>query len=47
VKLWRTLIFGTVLGGASVAYYVRERSRATGQSYVEVLRQLPGEARRG
>ena len=47
MRFWGTLAFGTVLGGVSVAYYVHERSRATGQSYVEVLRQRPREARRG
>ena len=47
MKFWGTLVFGGVLVGASLAYYVRERSQATGQSYVEVLRLLPGEARRG
>ena len=40
-------MFGGVLAGTGAAYYVRERSRATGQSYVEVLLQLPAEARRG
>jgi len=47
MRLLGTLIFGTVLAGAGVAYYVRERSASTGQSYAEVLRQLPGDARRG
>jgi uncharacterized membrane protein len=47
VRFWGTIVFGTVLAGAGVAYYVRERSQATGQSYAAVLRQLPGEARRG
>ena len=47
VRLWGTLIFGTALAGAGLAYYVRDRSQTTGQSYVEVLRQLPREARRG
>jgi uncharacterized membrane protein len=47
VRLWGTLIFGGVLAGTGVAYYVRERSRSTGQSSVEVLLQLPAEARRG
>jgi hypothetical protein len=47
VRLWGTLVFGATLAGASLAYYVRDRSQATGQSYVEVLRQLPQEARRG
>ena len=47
MRLWGTLIFGGVLAGTGAAYYVRERSRSTGQSYVEVLLQLPAEARRG
>ena len=47
MRLWGTLIFGGVLAGTGVAYYVRERSQSTGQSYVEVLKQLPSEARRG
>lgn len=47
MRFWGTLVFGTALAGAGVAHYVRERSRASGQSYVEVLRQLPGEVRRG
>jgi hypothetical protein len=46
VKLVGTFVFGAVLAGAGLAYYVHERSNATGQSYVEVLRQLPGELRR-
>jgi len=47
MRFWGTLVFGTALAGAGLAAYVRDRSRTTGQSYVEVLRQLPGEARRG
>ena len=47
MRLWGTLLFGTALAGAGVAYYVRDRSQATGQSYIEVLRQLPSEALRG
>ena len=47
MRLWGTLIFGGLLAGTGVAYYVRERSQSTGQSYVEVLKQLPSEARRG
>ena len=47
MRLWGTLLFGTALAGASLAYYVRDRSEHTGQSYLEVLRQLPSEARRG
>ncbi len=47
MRLWGTLIFGGALAGASVAFYVRERVQTTGQSYTEVLLQLPSEVRRG
>ena len=47
MRLWGTLIFGGALAGAGVALYVRDRSQATGQSYAEVLLQLPSEVRRG
>jgi len=47
MRFWGTIAFGAALAGAGLAYYVRDRSQATGQSYVEVLRQLPQEARRG
>ncbi len=47
MKFWGTLVFGSALAGASVAYYVRERSQATGQSYLDVVLQLPSDARRG
>jgi hypothetical protein len=47
VRLWGTLVFGTALASAGLAYYVRDRRLATGQSYVDVLRQLPSEALRG
>lgn len=46
MRLWGTLIFGGALAGVGMAYYVRERSQATGQSYAEVLLQLPSEVRR-
>ena len=46
MRFWGTVIFGSALVGVGVAYYVRERSQTTGQSYLEVLRLLPGEARR-
>lgn len=40
-----SVVFGTVLAGAGLAYYVHDRSARTGQSYLEVLRLLPGDAR--
>lgn len=46
MKLFGTLVFGVALAGAGVAYYVHDRSRATGESYLEVLRLLPAEASR-
>ena len=47
MRLWGTLLFGTALAGAGLAQYVRDRKEQTGLSYLEVLRQLPAEARRG
>ncbi len=47
MRLWGTLLFGTALAGAGLAYYVRDRKEQSGQSYLEVLRQLPSEARHG
>ncbi len=46
MRLFGTVVFGSALLGIGVAYYVHDRSQTTGQSYVEVLRQLPGQARR-
>jgi hypothetical protein len=46
VRFWGSLVFGSALVGVGVAYYVREQSRSTGQSYLEIVRQLPGDARR-
>ena len=46
MKLFGTLVFGVALAGAGVAYYVHDRSRSTGESYLEVLRLLPADARR-
>ena len=47
MRLWGTLLFGTALAGAGLAYYVRDRKEQSGQTYLEILRQLPSEARRG
>jgi hypothetical protein len=46
VRFFGTLVFGATLAGAGLAYYVHQRSAATGESYLEVVRQLPGEVRR-
>jgi hypothetical protein len=46
VKLLGTLVFGSALVGAGLAFYVHDRSRTTGESYLEVVRQLPADARR-
>ena len=37
---------GAVVAGAALAIYVRRRHRRTGQSYVQIIRQLPSDAQR-
>ena len=46
MRFFGTLVFGTVLAGAGLVYYVHERSAGTGESYLEVLKQLPSEVGR-
>lgn len=40
------IAFGGLALGAAVAYYVQKRHVATGESYVDIVRQLPAVARR-
>ena len=40
------LIFGGITAGAALAYYVQRRRARTGESYLDIVRQLPGDARR-
>ncbi len=40
------LIVGGIAAGAALAYYVRRRKARTGEGYVEILKQLPGDAQR-
>jgi len=46
MRIVRPYGFGIVLVGVGVAYYVRRRSAETGLGYFDVLKQLPGEARK-
>ena len=40
------LLFGGVAAGAALAYYVRQRHDRTGESYLGIVRSLPGDAQR-
>jgi hypothetical protein len=46
MRIVRPYGLGIVLVGAGVALYVRRRCTETGLSYLDVLKQLPGEARK-
>jgi hypothetical protein len=40
------LILGGIAAGAALAYYVQRRKARTGEGYVQILMQLPGDAQR-
>jgi hypothetical protein len=40
------LVFGGVAAGAALAYYVQQRHGRTGESYLGIVRSLPGDAQR-
>jgi hypothetical protein len=40
------LIVSGAVAGAALTYYVRSRHQRTGESYVSIVRQLPGHALR-
>ena len=40
------LVVGGIVAGAALAYYVQRRRARTGQSYVQILLQLPSDAQR-
>jgi len=40
------IAFGGLALGAAVVYYVQKRHVATGESYVDIVKQLPSVARR-
>ncbi len=40
------LVFGGIVAGAALAYYVQRRRTRTGESYVQILMQLPSDAQR-
>jgi hypothetical protein len=39
------LIVSGAVAGAALGYYVRSRHQRTGESYLSIIRQLPGDAR--
>ena len=41
------LIVGGVAAGAALAYYVHRRRARTGEGYLDIIMQLPGDAQRG
>ncbi|HZL65441.1 MAG TPA: hypothetical protein VFD50_10935 [Thermoleophilia bacterium] len=40
------LMFGGAAAGAALAYYVSQRHDRTGESYLGIVRSLPGDAQR-
>jgi hypothetical protein len=40
------LIVGGAVAGTALTYYMRSRRRRTGESYLSIVRQLPGDALR-
>ena len=40
------LVFGGIAAGAALAYYVQRRRARTGESYVQIIKQLPSDAQR-
>ncbi|HTX67591.1 MAG TPA: hypothetical protein VMH50_00390 [Thermoleophilia bacterium] len=40
------LIVSSAVAGAALTYYVRSRHQRTGESYLAIVRQLPGDAAR-
>ena len=40
------LVVGGIVAGAALAYYVQRRRARTGESYVQILLQLPSDAQR-
>jgi hypothetical protein len=40
------LVVGGAVAGTALTYYMRTRHRRTGQSYLSIVRQLPGDALR-
>lgn len=40
----RSLSVGAVVAGTALVYHVRRRHQTTGQSYMQIIRQLPSDA---
>lgn len=39
------LVIGGIVAGAGLAYYVRQRHQRSGESYLDIVKQLPSLAR--
>ncbi len=46
MRLLGSFVSAVVVTGAGLAYYVHRRKTCTGASYLEIVRQLPGEMQR-
>lgn len=46
MRLFGSLVGAAVVTGAGLAYYVYQRKVHTGASYLDVIKQLPGEVQR-
>ena len=46
MKLFGSFVSAAVVAGAGLAYYVYQRKTCTGASYLDVIKQLPGEVQR-
>jgi len=46
MKLFGSFVSAAVVAGAGLAYYVHRRKTCTGASYLDVIKELPGQVQR-
>lgn len=46
MRLFGSFLGAAVVAGAGLAYYAQQRHARTGASYLDVIKQLPGEVQR-